>query len=129
MRPRPIQFKHAGVERSFPLLNFNRRGVRGNGRIDTGDQERFDDRSTSKKRSPPPGSRHVSFLFSFFLVAAFEERIYDDLGDSSSREEDFEARLSGTTDEEDDESEVPALLIKTTIGARSDKKEGISRPG
>lgn len=46
-------------------------------------------------------------FFSFFLVAAFEERIYDDLGDSSSREEDFEARLSGTTDEEDDESEVP----------------------
>lgn len=46
-------------------------------------------------------------FFLFFLVAAFEERIYDDLGDSSSREEDFEARLSGTTDEEDDESEVP----------------------
>lgn len=114
MRPRPIQFKHAGVERSFPLLNFNRRGsVRGNGRIDTGDQERFDDRSTSKKRSPPPGSRRGTFMgtflsfFLFFLVAAFEERIYDDLGDSSSREEDFEARLSGTTDEEDDESEVP----------------------
>lgn len=68
-------------------------------------------------------------FFLFFLVAAFEERIYDDLGDSSSREEDFEARLSGTTDEEDDESEVPALLIKTTTGTRSDKKEGISRPG